>query len=193
MSFVLEFLADPRNIGAVAPSSRQLARRMVAAADLRPGHVVVELGAGTGPVTRELITSVEPARFVALEPNAKLADKLERRCPGAMVDRRVAQHLPAIVAEHRWSQVDRVVSSLPFAIWPDGLQREVLGAIVDVLAPEGRFVTFSYLQSQLLPAAQRFRRRLAETFDEVTITAWWNLPPALVWCCRNARSRVSRG
>ena len=186
MSFLGEFLRDPRSVGAVAPSGRQLAQQMVAAAEVSADHVVVELGAGTGSFTAELLRVVSADRFVALEPNLAFAERLAERFPGIRFEPAMAQGLRAVLERHSLARVDRVVSGLPFALWSDEVQQDVLTAVIEVLNPGGRLVTFGYLQSQILPAARRFRRRLQEQFVEVEVAsvAWWNLPPAMVWVCK---------
>lgn len=193
-TFFREFARDPVQLGAVAPSGPALARRMVDAAGVAPGHAVVELGAGTGPMTAELVARHpelrEGARFVALEPNPALAALLRERFPGVRVEERFAQDLRAILDGMGIARVDRVVSSLPWAIWPEALQNEVFSAILDVLAPDGRMVTFGYLHALPLPAAKRLRRALEARFEAVTTTpaAWANLPPALVYVCDRPRA-----
>jgi phosphatidylethanolamine/phosphatidyl-N-methylethanolamine N-methyltransferase len=188
-TFLREFVKDPVQLGAVAPSGQQLARLMVEAADLRPGHVVVELGAGTGPMTAEILAARPDGPFVALEPSAPLAEGLRQRFPGARIEQRYAQELSTILAEMGQTRADRVVSSLPWAIWSPELQGDVFRAILDVLTDDGRMVTFAYVHALPLPAARRLRRALEERFHEVRTTrvAWWNLPPALVYVCDRPR------
>ena len=53
--FLREFLEAPAGVGAVWPSSEHLARGMAARIDPRGDGLVVELGAGTGVVTRALL------------------------------------------------------------------------------------------------------------------------------------------
>jgi len=195
ITFLREFARDPVLLGAVAPSGRDLARCMIDAADLKPGQVVVELGAGTGPMTEEILrrgqygspAGSDPAwgPFVALEPNPALAPILKERFPGIRVEARYAQDLRAILTEMGQTRADRIVSSLPWAIWPEKLQNEVFDAILDVLAPDGRMVSFGYLHGLLLPASRRFRKVLEGRFASVTTTrvAWLNVPPALVFVC----------
>ena len=53
LRFAGQMLRNPRSVGAVAPSSKRLARIMVAAlGNLEPGSVILELGPGTGAFTR---------------------------------------------------------------------------------------------------------------------------------------------
>jgi phosphatidylethanolamine/phosphatidyl-N-methylethanolamine N-methyltransferase len=184
-TFLREFAKDPVQLGAVAPSGVQLARAMIDAAELGPGQVVVELGAGTGPMTAEILARRPDGPFVALEPNPTLAALLRARFPAVRVEERYAQDLRAILGEMGHDRADRVVSSLPWAIWPESLQNDVFAAILDVLAPDGRMVTFGYVHAQPLPAARRLRRALEARFAEVSTTpvAWRNVPPALVYVC----------
>src|SRR6185437_1242288 len=60
--------------------------------DLRPGRTVLDVGAGTGKLTRELVTS--GASVVAVEPVAGMRDVLERTVPGARVLDGTAEALP---------------------------------------------------------------------------------------------------
>ena len=188
LAFLGEFIRDPVGLGAVAPSGAELARLEVDAAEVLPHHVVVELGAGDGPMTAEIVRRPH-GPFVSLEPNPVLAATLRARFPDVRIDERTAQALPAIVAEMGVERVDRVISSLPWAIWSEALQRDVFDAILDVMSPDGRMVTFSYVHAKPLPAARRFRRALEERFASVTTTgvAWKNLPPAFVFVCDGPR------
>ena len=165
---------------------------MITSAHLKPREVVVELGAGTGSMTREILRVRPRGPFVALEPNPVLAKTLRERFPEAPIDERPAQQLRAILQDMQLGQVDCVISSLPWAAWPQSLQDEIFDAILDVLSPQGRLLTFGYVHAQLLPAAKRLRANLNERFMLVRTTriAWWNLPPAIVFCCGRPRERA---
>ncbi len=184
--FLRQFFADPVTIGAVAPSGPQLAKIMVDEAAIEPGHVVAEIGAGTGPMTAELLKRHPDNPLVVLEPVEELAAELRKRHPTAHVVERYAQDLPEICAEWGHPQVDRVVSSLPWAIWPVEQQQAILDGLLAAMTPDARMVTFTYWHAQPLPAARRFKAFLGENFREVTRSriAWANLPPAFVFSCR---------
>lgn len=183
--FLKEFLSDPVTIGAVAPSGVQLAAQMVRSADIQPGHVVAELGAGTGPMTAELLKHHPDNPLLVLEPKPELAAKLRDRFPSAEVVEAFAQHLPKLTADWGHTPVDRVVSSLPWAIWSQEMQDEILQGVLEAMAPDGRMVTFTYWHAQPLPAARRFRAFLETHFRKVerSPVAWLNLPPAFVFVC----------
>ncbi len=185
-TFLREFARTPSAVGSIAPSSRYLARRMIDAAEVRAEDVVVEIGAGTGPFTAELLRRFPALTLLALEPSADLAAALRQRFPGLRVEEELAQDLPALVEAWGHTEVDRVISGLPWTMWPEEVIAAGLDAVVEVLRPGGRMVTFSYVHSQaLLPGAKVFRRLLEERFETVrrTQVEWRNAPPALVFVC----------
>ena len=78
--FLKNLVAAPRLTGAVAPSGRALARAMAAAAGSPPDGLIVELGPGTGPVTRALIEAgVARERLVLVEYDAGFCRLLRQR------------------------------------------------------------------------------------------------------------------
>lgn len=188
--FLREFVRDPVTLGAVAPSSPSLARLMVDAAAIGPGHVVVELGAGTGPMTAELVRRHPDHALMCLEPVGVLAAALRERFPDVRVEERYLQDLPELLAAWGHPRVDRFVSSLPWAIWTPEVQDACFAAILGSIQPDGRLVTFQYLHSTVLPAARRFRATLDRHFGAVSTTrvAWANLPPAFVFVCDQPRT-----
>lgn len=183
--FLKNFIEDPVTIGAVAPSGKRLARQMVDSAQIEAGHVIAELGAGTGPMTAELLERFPDNPLVVLEPMPTLAASLRERFPEAHVVERYAQHLPAITEAWGQDRVDRVISSLPWAIWKEPMQEEILTGVLEAMAPNGRFVTFTYWHAQPLPAAKRFKAFLERHFARVerSRVTWSNVPPAFVFAC----------
>lgn len=185
--FLREFVRDPVCLGAVAPSGPSLARLTVESAGIEPGQVVVELGAGTGPMTAEIVRMHPDNPFMSLEPKPALAAALRERFPDVRVEERYLQDLPELLADWGHDKVDRFVSSLPWAIWSDELQGECFDAIANTIQPDGKMVTFQYVHSQVLPAAKKFRATLETRFGKVSKTrvAWVNLPPAFVFVCED--------
>jgi SAM-dependent methyltransferase len=60
--------------------------------DLRPGRTVLDLGAGTGKLTRALLET--GARVIAVEPGDAMRAELERAAPGAEALRGSAEEIP---------------------------------------------------------------------------------------------------
>jgi phosphatidylethanolamine/phosphatidyl-N-methylethanolamine N-methyltransferase len=185
-NFLGAFLRSPFRTGAVAPSSRWLAARMVEDAGLASADTVVELGPGTGAITRAIVPELgRDTMFVAVEYNPGFADALRRRFPRATVVNDTAERLPELLAEQGREQVDCILSSLPFAAFPPGLQRRLLDAAVRALAPGGLFVTYAYVPAAWLAPGRLLRSLLNARFERVGTTpiVWRNLPPAFVYRC----------
>jgi phospholipid N-methyltransferase len=187
LGFFREFVRSPLSIGAVAPSSRHLARAMLEGLDLGRAGAVVEYGPGTGAFTRAILSRL-PAGvpFVAIERSPVCAAFLRAHLPSLDVVEDSVENVAAICARKGISEVGAVLSGLPWASFSPGLQDRALGATLDVLAPGAAFVTFAYLQGLLLPPGRRFRRLLGERFASVETSpvVWRNLPPAVVYRCR---------
>jgi phosphatidylethanolamine/phosphatidyl-N-methylethanolamine N-methyltransferase len=186
-TFLREFVATPGVTGAVAPSSRQLAGRMVEWIDWPRARVVLECGPGTGALTASILERLDPGgRYFAVEINPNLIAHFQRRFPHATVYKDTVRNLGAICRVEGVDEVDVIVSSLPWASFTPLLQQELLAAMTGVLRPGGQFVTFAYNTGLLLSRGRAFRRLLPGFFSEVrrSKTAWINLPPAFVYRCR---------
>src|SRR5205807_717872 len=84
--FLKSLTSMPRFTGAVAPSGRALARTMAGALQPHLDGLIVELGPGTGPVTRALLDrGVDRTRLVLVEYNPDFCALLKTRFPGARV------------------------------------------------------------------------------------------------------------
>lgn len=169
-------------MGAVLPSSGALADAMVTAAQIVPGHVVLELGAGSGAFTRAIVARSPEARLYLVEPGEELAARLRTSFPDAIVQACRAEDIGEMASDLNMPPIDRVVSGLPWALWSRERQAEILDALLPTLAPHARLVTFHYVHSRMLGAVATTRALLEERFRTVTQSApvWANVPPAYV-------------
>jgi phosphatidylethanolamine/phosphatidyl-N-methylethanolamine N-methyltransferase len=187
LRFLREFFLNPGITGAIAPSSRTLAREMVASLEFDSANAVLEYGPGTGAFTEAVLAQLRPeCSFFMIELNSLFVELLQVRYPGKVIFKASVKDVRKLCDRQGIAQVDCIVSGLPWAWFPDGMQTQYLDAMMTVLRPGGQFVTFAYLQGLLLPAGQRFRRKLDKYFSRVVSsrTVWLNLPPAFVYRCR---------
>lgn len=183
--FFSQLLRHPLQVGALLPSSRLLAESMMKMAGVNRASSVVELGSGTGVVTEVIQCALPPgATFFAIEINPVFVQETRRRCPSVTVHQRSAIDLPQLLKEEGVGNVDTIISSLPWAGFSYEEQDRILEAIIQSLVRGGRFVTFTYLSSLLLPAGRRFHRELQRRFDHLQKSPilWRNIPPAIVYC-----------
>ncbi|MFI1035254.1 class I SAM-dependent methyltransferase [Streptomyces sp. NPDC020951] len=189
--FLGQWLRSPASVGAIAPSSRHLARAVTCAVPERGEPVVVELGAGTGPFTAEIQRRLAGrGRHLAVEINPRMAELLRGRYPAAEVVQGNAMDLRQLLDDRGVDRADAVVSGLPWSLLPATAQEQLVEALTKVLAPNGAFTTFAYRHAVFLASARRFRDLLADRFEEVVPgrTVWRNSPPAYVLHARRPRS-----
>ncbi len=177
VTFLGRFLQTPLKIGSVTPSSAWLVAAMLAPIPWSSVEVVVELGAGTGVMTREIVRRLPMGGKVFLfEQDGRLLAALREAYPAFVVEAYAEQLYPVLV-NAGVERVDCVVSGLPFTTLPEEARQAILEGVFQALKPGGLFIAFQYS----LHMRERFRRH----FDEVTLR--WvplNIPPAFVYCCR---------
>lgn len=181
-----QFLRNPAQVGAIAPSGAALCRELVTWLELDKVSAVAELGPGTGVVTQEILRQLNPdARFFAVELDEAICREFAAVLPQVKLFNANACELAGICAGENIRQLDAVVSGLPWAAFPETLQRSILEAVIRSLGEGGKFSTFAYLQGLVLPAGYRFRKLLEEYFAQVELShvVWNNLPPAIVYRC----------
>lgn len=187
LTFLRNFVRQPIRVGAIAPSSSRLAQQMVQSIDWTTAKYVVEYGSGTGVFTQQITRCLQPgSKFFAIEQSAELAQRTRERCPGVTVYCDSVANVETLCQQQGHPQVDAILCGLPWAAFPESLQRECFDAMLRVLRPGGQFATFAYWQGVILPAGIRFAKLLKNTFSEVhrSPTVWRNLPPAFVYRCR---------
>ena len=174
-----QILRDPMSLGTVAPSSSYLARCVVAAAGLNEHKYVVEVGAGTGPLTHFIYPKVDPRNFAILEPNAEMVEQLQHQFQHAQVHQQKVQDLEVVVTELNWPQVDIVISSLPWSIFPQEVLQDGLKAMHTVMSPDAKLLTLVYSHAQYFPSSRYLEGQFLQYFENVyrTRTTWRNVPP----------------
>ena len=174
--FLRRWLAHPLKVGALLPSSAWLGRLVARNVTLGPGEYVVEVGAGTGTVTRELLASGIPSdRLFVVELDPDLCAFLRRQLPGANVIQGDATQLRALLPADVPGKVRTVISGIPMVTLPLPLQRRMIDARFDVMGPGGRMLQYTYSLVSPLPEA-----RLGVRGRRCGIVMR-NVPPAWVW------------
>lgn len=180
--FLRRWLRQPLAVGAVVPSGRALAMAMaratLAGIEGRRGHVV-ELGAGTGEVTRALVAAgVAADRLALIERDPEMASFLRRHFAGTLIVEGDATRLPALLAGHGIAEVAAVVSSLPLLSLPADAVGGIVRGIFAVLPRGAALVQFTYGPKPPVPPALRTSLGLSATAGR---RIWRNVPPAVVW------------
>lgn len=171
LKFFERLVADPGHVGAIAPSSKRLARAMAAEADPARGQVL-ELGPGTGVVTEALIArGFAPEKITAVEFDEHFAMELRSRLPGVNVISGDAFDLARMMGGARFAAI---ASSLPLLNFPLERRRALIADLLGRLGPGAPYMQFSYGLSP--PVAPPLG-----TCVRLAALVWLNLPPARVW------------
>lgn len=188
--FIREWLRSPRSIGMVCPSGPFLARNLASCVPLCAGDnpdgtydLVVELGAGTGTVTQELLRhGIHPHHLLVLERAEGMVDLLRLRFPGLRIVHGDASDLSRYIPSQ--ARVACIVSSLPLVSLPDETRRAIIEEMRRVLG-DGLLVQYTYSWG-------RHFILLEEGFRcERSRRVWRNLPPARVLCLRTGEKAGS--
>lgn len=181
IEFVKAALRNPFDVSTVFPTSRSLTETMLNLADLANASKVVEVGAGTGAITRHLEKKIsKPDVYLGIELDPKMVDFLKSEWPSLRFEAGLAENLPT------WApagSVDHVVSSLPWTMFSVETQKKTIDAIVSSLRPGGSFLTYICVNALIFPAARTFLSQLHASFGQVKKgdLEWRNIPPAVVF------------
>ncbi len=173
--FLSRWLAHPLRMGSVVPSSATLCKHMVRCAWPEDDGVVLELGAGTGVISRAFLDAgLAAERLVTLEIDPDLADHLRGTLRGVEVLECDARKMLDYLPKRFQGRISSVVCGIPLVLLPFVEQRRFVHAM-QAVAPGQGFLLFSYCITSPLPA-----KKLGLTAKREVWTPM-NLPPASVW------------
>ncbi|MFL0166271.1 class I SAM-dependent methyltransferase [Candidatus Clostridium helianthi] len=183
VKFLREYFKSPRIVGAVAPSSKRLAEKMISDIDFENAKCIVEYGPGTGVFTDKLVEGKrKDTILLLLEFNKEFCKQLEERYKGydkIILKNDSAENVDKYLKEHNINEVDYVVSGLPFASLPKNASNKILRKTRSILKKDGVFITFQYTLLKKEFIAGFFKKI---DLERVVL----NLPPAYVLKCQNS-------
>jgi phospholipid N-methyltransferase len=172
-------------IASIAPSSRWLSRTTVRNIDWGRARALVELGAGTGPITRVLAERARPeCRVIVVERDPDFARLLRDRfgsLPNFEIVEGDARDLATVLVERGVAQVDHVVSGLPVPSFPVDLQRSLFRQVRRVLHPEGTFNQITEFPWVYWPLYRKYFDHVQFAFEPR------NVPPSGAYFCRGPK------
>lgn len=173
--FIKGWIRNPLAMGALAPSSKSLAKLM--ARDIAAGSRVLELGAGTGTVTEALLaTGVAPEDLYLVERERQFVKILQRRFPRCHVV--AADALELDLPSGTEGGFDFIVSGLPLLCFSPDKRYRILQGALRLLKPRGHFHQFTYAGRCPIDKDLRALLRIDSTLLGI---APLNLPPGFVY------------
>jgi phosphatidylethanolamine/phosphatidyl-N-methylethanolamine N-methyltransferase len=175
--FLQELVNAPRQVGAILPSSKNLATAMARWLPHDPDAYALELGPGTGVVTQALLErGLREDRLVAIEQSPKMADHLRQRFPRAKIITGDAFQLDKLLKKHSLHNgfIGAVISSLPLLNFEPKIADDLARKIRAILPTNGKLVQYSYHLGNKQPKAAAHFTCVASD------VIWVNVPPARV-------------
>lgn len=191
-TFAAEALTDFPTVAAIAPSSSHLASAMLEPLPLATARAVLELGAGTGAITRALLDELPPhAKLLAFEINPRFFNYLKRNFtdPRLVPINSSAENLDVDLHLRGYHRVDAVVSSLGLGFMSDCQHHALFKRLLPFFHENTVFTQYQYIHGLQLKNGRlrrlSLRPLLGQYFGSVqSRTIWRNLPPAFVFTCR---------
>ena len=148
---------------------------------------MLELGAGTGVISRALLAGGVPAdRLLVVEIVPDMAAHLRRVLPGVTVIEGDARQLPALIPGRWHGRIGSAVRGIPLVMLPRKEQRRFIDAI-EAVAPGRGFLHYSYCATSSLPMRPHGLAGQREAWTPL------NFPPASLWRYTPVQSGRSAG
>ena len=186
LQFLQAFLKNPLKVGAIAPSSPELAAKMLHGIEPDDENIVLELGVGTGAITKFLRDVIKTrTAYLGLELDAELVKSINLRYPDLNVICGNAAEAYSIHRESGLGKVRYVICCLPFVSLPKEVSESVLCEIAKFMDEGCELRIFQYAHGYYLPPAIRLREFLRNRYGKSKRSPLIlkNVPPAftLTW------------
>lgn len=174
--FLKQMMKNPRSVGSFTPSSERLGLFISRYIPLGDDSLVVEIGAGTGGLTKALLNAgLSPNRLKIVELDKNMCSFLRIKFPSVSILEGDASHLGTLLPKEWVGNVQIIVSSIPMMNLSLIYQKSIIQSCLSVLGPEGKILQFTYSPLSSLPADRLglTKKRLGHVL--------LNFPPATVW------------
>ncbi len=177
--FFKTWMDKPKAMGAVLPTSNVTARRMASLINPGCGDPVLELGPGTGVITKAILAcGVRPAQLYSIEYTEAFIPQLKSDFPGVNVIHGNAFELDDVLPDMGDGRFDTIISAIPLLNFAVKQRVELLNELFDRLNPGRPIVQISY--GPVSPIPPDWRTYSVEPFDWMVR----NIPPARLWVFR---------
>lgn len=186
IQFLQAFFKNPLKVGAIAPSSSELARKMIDGFEPNKDSIILELGVGTGAITKFVQESVlNRESYLGIELDKNLVRSLNRKFPDLKIIRGNACQSFKLHKRTGLGDVKYIVSCLPFVSIPNDVGKKILLEIDKFMDRGCVFRTFQYAHGYYLPSAIKLREHMRNRYGmaEKSPLIVKNVPPAftLTW------------
>lgn len=181
--FFKTWIDKPKALGAVLPTSNATARRMASVIDAGSSDPVLELGPGTGVITKAILArNVDPEELYSVEHTEAFLPKLRSQFPDVNIIHGDAFQLDEALPDMKGRKFGTIISAVPLLNFPAGQRVGFMHDLLGRLNPGRPVVQISYGALSPVPTDR-------ETYS-VEPLDWMlrNIPPARLWVFRKRRA-----
>ncbi|MEE9313253.1 MAG: methyltransferase domain-containing protein [Rhizobiaceae bacterium] len=177
--FFKTWVDKPKALGAILPTSGITAKRMASLSSPESGNPVLELGPGTGVITKAILEQgIKPENLYTVEFTEEFIDQLKSDFPHVNVLQGDAFDLESVLPDLKGKKFDSVISALPLLNFPVSKRVELLNDLFDRLEPGHPVIQISY--GPVSPIPPDWETFTVESLDWIVR----NVPPARLWVYR---------
>lgn len=182
LRFLKGWIDKPKAVGAIVPTSSFTARKMASVVNPHSGLPVLELGPGTGVITKALLQAgVKPDNLWTIEYSPDFVDHLREHYPQVNVIQGDAFDLDKTLGDQKNAVFDAVISGVPLLNFPVAQRVAYVEDLLDRI-PVGRpIVQLTYGPKSPVPAGKG--NYTVEHFDFIIR----NIPPTQLWIYRRSQ------
>lgn len=182
--FFKQWIRSPAKLGTFAPVSTKLANLVVRNIDFTTNPLIVEIGAGTGRISRSLLNAgINPRNLFMVELDEQLVGFLKKSLVTVYqedIDKHVikgdASNIHSLLPNELIGKIDYVVSAIPLMYMDEESREEIITTSLNVLKPKTGFILHvSY--SPISPV-----KFMSNDLIQNCLTSLWNnIPPGFIW------------
>ena len=180
--FLGKFFKHGITIASIWPSSKAMSRATINKIDWADAKVIVELGAGTGPITDQIVRKLKPhTTLIVIERDADFAKILRKRFnshKNVEVVQADVRDLDSVLKTRKITKVDAFVSGLPTPSLPKNVRNRMLATVRRYLVEGG---VFSNITEVPFWYWNYYRKIFKDVSFELVVR---NMPPGGVYHCR---------
>ena len=186
IQFLQAFLKNPGKVGSIAPSSTELALKMIEGIKPTEDNIVLELGVGTGAITKHLQEIVPDEKsYLGIELDRDLVKSLRKNYSNLKFVCGNALEATKIHQKSGLGKVGSIICCLPFVSLPNDVGDEILAQIEKFMQKGCTFRTFQYAHGFYFPSAIKLREFMRDRYgkSQKSPLIVKNVPPAftLTW------------
>jgi len=180
IQFIKESLKSIKEVGAVLPSSKFVASKMIEAINFERDISILELGSGTGVITSQILKKMTvSSKLICFETNESFQKELKQKFDGKItLINDSAENMKLHLNKLKITKVDCIISSIPLVTLPKKITNNILLTSSGILGKDKKFVQLQY--------SKMMDKRLKKYFNQIDVKFTpKNYIPAFIYTCYN--------